>query len=288
MADFDFSSDSGGEITGGNSFDSVDISENETEVDINSNEESSVDISGESNIEVTIPSGTEVGTEINIANETEKNSFVSLGDSNIDNHGKVSIGDSNRDKPGEVKVGDSTAGTSSEVIIDETNISKSIEVDTEQDGKDKIGENGFDNNEALKEYLEKESPYSIEVNKYISSPEELQVYKEAGLVEKNIDGRVCLIREDLDLEYVDKQSGLTNAELIAKGRAPYDAKTGERIELHHIGQDFNAPFAELQSVSEHDIYSKTLHKSETDSWRRDPEKVRQYSEQRKAHWKNRV
>ena len=166
-----------------------------------------------------------------------------------------------------------------------TNVSIEINVEKEDvhniETEDSLGKS------ELQEYLEKESPYSAEVNEYISSSEELQVYKEAGLVEQNIDGRTCLIREDLDLNYVDKQSGLTNAELIAKGRSPYDSKTGERIELHHIGQDFNAPFAELKSFSEHDLYSKTLHKSEMDSWRRDPEKVSEYGAQRKAHWKTR-
>lgn len=272
MTDFDSSYDSGGETTGENSYDSVDISEN----------------------------ATEIGTEIDI-NETETNSFISIGDSGIDNSGKEGIDNSNGNKTEEIRIDASSDGNLGEISIDnvnvdknamvnvdESNASKTIEVNTEQDGKDSISKSDLDSNEVLGEYLEKESTYSMEVNKYISSPEELQVYKDAGLVEKNIDGRVCLIREDLDLEYVDKQSGFTNAELIAKGRSPYDAKTGERIELHHIGQDFNAPFAELQSVSEHDIYSKTLHKSEMDSWRRDPEKVSEYSKQRKAHWKNRI
>ena len=214
--------------------------------------------------------------EINVS-ETEE---VEIGKTNDNNENEVEIGKTDVEESNEVKIGKTDVEKTSHeksatVNIDESNSSKAIEVNVNQ-------------NEELRAYLEKESTYSMEVNKYISSPEELQVYKDAGLVEKNIDGRICLIREDLDLDYVDKQSGLTNAELIAKGRSPYDAKTGERIELHHIGQDFNAPFAELKSVSEHDIYSKTLHKSETDSWRRDPEKVSQYTAQRKAHWKNRA
>ena len=172
-----------------------------------------------------------------------------------------------------------------EVVVDAAS-NENIEINSEFEQN--VESKASLNTSELQEYLEKESPYSTEVNEYISSPEELQVYKEAGLVEQNIDGRTCLIREDLDLSYVDKQSGLTNAELIAKGRSPYDSKTGERIELHHIGQDFNGPFAELKSFSEHDLYSKTLHKSEMDSWRREPEKVNEYGIQRKAHWKSRT
>ena len=173
-------------------------------------------------------------------------------------------------------------------VVDVAESNEDIEVNGEiQENGQNIEANTSDETDELQESLEKESPYSPEVNEFISSQEELQVYKEAGLVEQKIEGRTCLIREKLDLNYVDKQSGLTNAELIAKGRSPYDAKTGERIELHHIGQDFNGPFAELKSFSEHDLYSKTLHKSEMDSWRRDPEKVNEYAIQRKAHWKRR-
>lgn len=167
MADFDSSYDSGGETTGENSYDSVDISENGAEVDIDSSVESSVDVSGENSIEVTIPSGPEVGTEIDIANETETNSFISIGDSNIDNPGKVNIGDSNGDKPGEVSIDESSIGNPGEVSIDETNadinaivnvdesnVSKSIEVNTEQDGKDAIGKNNFEGEEKINEYLD--------------------------------------------------------------------------------------------------------------------------------------
>lgn len=294
MADFDSSYDFGEEVTGGSDFETVDISDSEDKVDVESEAEIWIDASEETDVEVPISSEDEM--MIDVSDETDTDSIVYIGDFNIDDSVEDNIGDSTGDEksdveidepdiknPGEISIDEADGDVNSIVNVDESNASKSIEGDTEQETEDIVV-----NNEELREYMEKESPYSMEVNKYISSPEELQVYKEAGLVERNIDGRVCLIREDLDLDYVDKQSGLTNAELIAKGRSPYDAKTGERIELHHIGQDFNAPFAELQSVSEHDIYSKTLHKSEMDSWRRDPEKVRQYNTQRKIHWKNRV
>ncbi len=277
MSDFVSSYESGDETVDESGSESIEIDESGSEVDIESAEEAYIDIeSGESNdIEVEIPSGSEEDHEINIADETEKDTAVNIGDEDLG-------------KAGDVNIEDENASKTSEVNIDETAMDKSGEENTDKEGKDKSDESNQNGKEELKEYLEKESPYSPEVNKYISSSEELQVYKDAGLVEKAVDGRTCLIREDLDLDYVDKQSGLTNAELIAKGRSPYDAKTGERIELHHIGQDFNAPLAELKSVSEHDLYSKTLHKSEVDSWRRDPEKVSQYSAQRQAHWKSRA
>jgi len=167
MADFDSSYDSGGETTTETSFESVDISDSETEIDINSSEESSIDISGENGAEIAMPDGPEVGTEIDIANETEINSFISIGDSSIDNPGKVNVGDSNGDKQGEVKIDESNNENSGEVSIneanvdkntiinvDEANVSKSIEVNAEQENKDKVDENSLKGEEKINEYLD--------------------------------------------------------------------------------------------------------------------------------------
>ena len=134
--------------------------------------------------------------------------------------------------------------------------------------------------------IEEKSDYSSEVNDHISSVEELEVYQKAGLKEDTVDGRTCLVREDLDYDYVDPKSGLTNKQLMEKGRAPYDAKTGERIELHHIGQDPDAPLAELTEDSEHGEYTSVLHKSEEESWRKDePQRNNYYNNvERPNHW----
>lgn len=134
--------------------------------------------------------------------------------------------------------------------------------------------------------IEEKSEYSSEVNDHISSVEELEVYQKAGLKEETVDGRTCLVREDLDYDYIDPKSGLTNKQLMEKGRAPYDAKTGERIELHHIGQDPDAPLAELTEDSEHGEYTSVLHKSEEESWRKDdPQRNNYYNNvERPNHW----
>lgn len=150
-----------------------------------------------------------------------------------------------------------------------------------------------DSNEATDEVdpevraeIEEKSEYSSEVNDHISSVDELEVYQKAGLKEETVDGRTCLVREDLDYDYVDPKSGLTNKQLMEKGRAPYDAKTGERIELHHIGQDPDAPLAELTEDSEHGEYTSVLHKSEEESWRKDdPQRNNYYNNvERPNHW----
>lgn len=137
--------------------------------------------------------------------------------------------------------------------------------------------------------IDENSEYSDEVNDKISSEDELEIYQRAGLKEENIDGRTCLIRDDIDMDYVDPKSGMTNQELMEKGRAPYDSKTGERIELHHIGQEYDSPLAELTADSEHGQHYSTLHTKETESWRNDEQKNNRYNNiDRPQHWKSRV
>ena len=59
-------------------------------------------------------------------------------------------------------------------------------------------------------------------------------------------------------------------------------------ELHHVGQSFDSPFAELDENSEHgDGNQKTLHPKTEDSWRNDKELVNQYNKEKAEHWKTR-
>jgi hypothetical protein len=138
-----------------------------------------------------------------------------------------------------------------------------------------------------KEHIRKESGWSDETVDAIKTKEEYEIYKNAGLQEAEVNGRTCLIRPDLDLNYVDPKTGLTNRELMAKGRSPTDSKTGEKITLHHIGREFEAPLAEL-TESEHNQHS-ILHTGNERSWRNDPEKHDEYRNvQRPEHWKERA
>ena len=76
---------------------------------------------------------------------------------------------------------------------------------------------------------------------------------------------------------------------MAEGKSPIDSKTGEKIELHHMGQNFDGPFAELCENSEHgDGNHKTLHTSNEGSWRNDPEQKNQYQREKAQHWKTRA
>ena len=143
--------------------------------------------------------------------------------------------------------------------------------------------------EAIKTEINEKSEYSSDVNDHISSVEELEVYQKAGLKEETVGGRTCLIRTDINFDYVDPVSQKTNRELMEAGRAPYDEKTGEQIELHHIGQDYESPLAELTTTSEHDLESKKLHTKQTESWRGDSKKNNHYNNtQRPNHWRSRA
>ena len=135
--------------------------------------------------------------------------------------------------------------------------------------------------------LKEETGWSDEVVDSVDTYEQAEIYKNADLHEDNINGRECLVKE-IDYDYVDEKTGMTNRELMAKGRSPYDAKTGEKIELHHMGQEYDAPFAELTENSEHgDGNHSILHPKTEGSWRNDETLEAQYNKEKREHWKTR-
>lgn len=151
---------------------------------------------------------------------------------------------------------------------------------------------GIQNKESLtteeKEIIKKETGWSDEIIDCIKSMEEYEIYKNAGLHEGEVNGRKCLLK-NIDLDYVGKKTGMTNQELMEKGLSPIDSKTGERIELHHLGQGFDSPFVELCADSEHgDGNHKILHTKTSDNWRNNPDLKRQYQVEKRNHWKTRV
>lgn len=143
--------------------------------------------------------------------------------------------------------------------------------------------------EEEKKEIKEETGWSDEIIDHIENMEQYEIYKNAGLHEAEIDGRKCLIK-DIDMDYVDPKTGMTNRELMEKGRSPIDSKTGEKIELHHMGQDYDSPFAELCENSEHgDGNHSVLHTKYEDSWRNNPELKNQYNNVDKPnHWKERA
>lgn len=139
-----------------------------------------------------------------------------------------------------------------------------------------------------KEQIKKETGWSDEIINHIDSMEQYEIYKNADLQEAEINGKKCLVK-NIDMDYVDPKTGLTNRELMEKGRAPIDAKTGEKIELHHMGQDKDGPFAELCENSEHgDGNHGTLHPKTDGSWRNETGANENYNNERAEHWKTRA
>jgi hypothetical protein len=99
-----------------------------------------------------------------------------------------------------------------------------------------------------KDEIRNETGWSDEIVDSIGSMEEYEIYRDAGLVEVEINGKACLIRPDIDLTQKDG-FGRTNQERMEQGLAPL-ALDGRPYELHHIGQHADSPLAEL-TMQEH-------------------------------------
>lgn len=147
-----------------------------------------------------------------------------------------------------------------------------------------------ENNEAKKKLtdeekqkIKEETGWSDGIVDYISSMKEYEIYKNAGLEEKEINGKKCLIRSDIDLDQKDEK-GRTNKERMEKGKPPLD-KNGESIELHHIGQKSDSPFAEL-TKSEHikNGNDTILHDKSKES---EIDRLIQFKKEKSDHWKAR-
>ena len=139
-----------------------------------------------------------------------------------------------------------------------------------------------------KELIAEESPYSDETNAAFSGYAEFDYIMTLGLKEAFVT-RKSLIRDiDLNLFVTCKQK--TNFELMNEGFAPYaydDENAG--IVIHHIGQCFDAPFAEL-TEEEHSKFgnSKLLHDTKVMSWREDKTKLNEFQNEKLNHWKKRA
>ena len=102
--------------------------------------------------------------------------------------------------------------------------------------------------------IQKESNYPLDIIKQFHTMEEYEQFKAANLKPLMVNSKIALVRNDIDLNYVDEK-GLTNLERMKKGLAPLDPD-GIPYELHHIGQKNDATLAIL-TRSEHD--SSALH-----------------------------
>lgn len=179
--------------------------------------------------------------------------------------------------------------TGSQVQDSEYDPDKRIDVDNKaheaenQDSIDSSEVKGLTDEEKLR--IKKETNWSDEIIDHIENMEQYEIYKKADLHEEDIDGRKCLVK-NIDMDYVDPKTGLTNRERMKNGMPPIDSKTGEKIELHHMGQEADSPFAELCENSEHgDGNHSTLHPKTGESWRQDSKLKNHYNNVEKPnHW----
>lgn len=133
--------------------------------------------------------------------------------------------------------------------------------------------------------ITKNSNFTQHINCYIRSLKELRFYQQSKLREAVIT-RPALIM-DINLNYLTP-TGETNAQRLSKGLAPYDSATGSVIDLHHISQQYDAPFAELPHCFHNAPgISSLLHYVKTPSWRRNPQLVKQYLKETTDYWRMR-
>lgn len=147
-----------------------------------------------------------------------------------------------------------------------------------------------ENNEVKKELtdeekqkIKEETGWSDGIVDYIRSMKEYEIYKNAGLEEREINGKKCLPRSDIDLDQKDEK-GRTNKERMEKGKPPLD-KNGESIELHHIGQKSDSPFAELTKTEHIRNGNDTiLHDKNKES---EIDRVKRHLKEKREYWKAR-
>lgn len=137
-----------------------------------------------------------------------------------------------------------------------------------------------------REEIRKASPYSADITSHIRIYNELRLYCSLELQESYIT-RPCLVK-NIDFDLWISAENCTNLELMQKGKAPYafDASDG-RIDIHHIGQKYDAPFAEL-TIEEHNDNSQLLHSSHKDSWRSEKSLSTAFEQERISYWKRRA
>ena len=165
---------------------------------------------------------------------------------NTENSESADAGKVDSDK---AESGDDVAGDDSETASGETgNESDGESSEAADAGTDAENSENNSLSEEEKADVKRDSGWSNEIVDSMRSKEEYEIYKNAGLKESEVDGKKCLIREDIDWAQKDVDNH-TNRERIENGLAPQD-KDGRSIELHHVGQRSDSPLAEL-TMKEH-------------------------------------
>lgn len=144
------------------------------------------------------------------------------------------------------------------------------------------------NAEAQRAAIDEDSPYSDQITSAINHYDELCLYNNLKLKEAYVN-RPALIK-DIDWDLFITTENMTNRDLVKKGISPYayDDKDG-KIEIHHIGQEYDAPFVEL-TVKEHmkQGNSRILHKETHNSWRNESGLEQTFENEKERYWRLRL
>lgn len=134
-----------------------------------------------------------------------------------------------------------------------------------------------------KKEIKEKTGWSDVIIDFIGSMDEAEIYMKANLVEAEINGKKCLIRNDIDLDQED-EDGITNRERMERGRPPI-TKNGEEVELHHIGQKPDSPLAELTMEEHRGTGNDTILHDKSKETEIDRN---EFGKERREHWKDRV
>ena len=104
--------------------------------------------------------------------------------------------------------------------------------------------------------IQHESLYPMEIIEKLGNTKQYSLFKDIGLKPELINNKTALIR-NIDLNYVDDATGLTNLQLMQRENAPFDSM-GNRYELHHIGQRNDSPLAILTRTEHDNSFLHTL------------------------------
>lgn len=183
--------------------------------------------------------------------------------------------------------------TSRSALIEKSFLRVTEETSAEDTDKSEAAETKSEElTEEEKAKIKEETGWSDEIIENIKNMKQYEILKNAGLIEVEINGRKCLIKENIDLDYTD-EDGVSNRERISRGLAPLDSKTGKPLELHHLGQKADSPLVEL-TEEEHRTGEYEDGKKNQSLWHDNTVQTEVHGEgnnwdhERKAHWKARA
>lgn len=140
--------------------------------------------------------------------------------------------------------------------------------------------------------IKSETGWNDKIIGEIKNISQYEILKNADLKEVIIDDRQYLMKNNIDLDYIDRD-GISNRDRILRGLSPIDASTEKPIELHHLGQKLDSPLVELTSeehrTGEYEPGKKNhalWHSFNLDSEVHNGEY--NWDQERKDYWQNRI